>query len=90
MSCFVPCCNGEERLLILTSLILVEYTTKMDVVDVLDQLCGNCSWHSKSHKWWHLVFLSLLKMTTINMYTIYLKILKILNKSIEAITHLEF
>ena len=47
MSYFVPCHNGRERPLILTSPILIKYTTKMRGVDVADQLCGNYFWLSR-------------------------------------------
>ena len=49
MSCSMPRHNGGKRPLILTSPILVEYTTKMHGMDVANQLHGNYSLFSKSH-----------------------------------------
>ena len=90
MICSVPRRNGGERPQIPTLPILVEYyTTKMQRVDVDNQLQGNYSWLSRSHKWWHREFLFLWEMTTIDMYIMYLEILRKLRKSREAITHLQ-
>ena len=90
MNCSMPRRNGGERPQVPTSPVLLKYTMKMRGVDVADQLWGNYTWLSKSHKWWHRVFFFLWKMTTINMYIIYLEVLKKLDKSNETITHLQF
>ena len=90
MNCSMPRCNGEERPQVPTSSTLLEYTMQMRGVDVADQLLGNHTWLSRSHKWLHRVFLFLWEMTTINIYIIYLEILSKLNKSKEAITPLQF
>ena len=56
MTCTVPRRDGANRSFIPTSPILFEYTTHMRGVNVADQLGGNYSWLSKSHKWWHRIF----------------------------------
>ena len=88
MNCSMPRRNRGERPQVQTSLVLLEYTMKMRGVDVANQLCGNYSWLSSSHKWWHHVFLFFLP--TINMYIIYLEILRKMGKSMEAIMYLQF
>ena len=91
MICSVPRRNGEERPQIPILLVLVKYyTTKIQRVDVDNQLQGNYLWLSRSHKWWHWVFLFLWEMTTFDMYIMYLEILKKLRKSRETIIHLQF
>ena len=90
MSCFKPRRNGRERQLIPMSPIVVEYTIKICGVNMADQLRGNYSWLSRSYKWWHCVFLFLWEMTIINMYVMYLEILKNLIRSSESIILLQF
>jgi hypothetical protein len=68
----VPCRNGAVREKIPTSHMLLEYTTYMRGVDVVDQLRASYSSQSRSHKWWYQIFFSLLNITEVNTYTMYL------------------
>jgi hypothetical protein len=88
--CTVPRRNGATQLDIRTSPVLKEYTKNMRGVDVADHLQGNYTSLTRTHKWWHRVFHFLLDLTTVNMYIMYLEILKQLGKSEEALTHLQF
>jgi hypothetical protein len=90
MDCTVPRRNGALCLDIPTSPVLKEYTTNMRGVDVADHLRENYSALTRTHKWWHRVFHFLLDMTTVNMYIMYLEILRKLDKSHLAITHLQY
>jgi hypothetical protein len=90
MDCTVPRRNGATRPEIPTTPILKEYTKNMHGVDVANHLRGNYSSLTRTHKWWHRVFHFLLDMSTVNMYILYLEILRKLGKSHEALTHLQF
>jgi hypothetical protein len=67
----VPRRNGTIREQVPTSLVLWEYTKFMRGVDVADQLRASYSFLSRSHKWWHRVFLALLDVTEVNMCIMY-------------------
>jgi hypothetical protein len=68
----VPRRNGPIREEIPTSPMLLEYTTYMRGIDVADQLRTSYSSLSRSKKWWHRIFLAILNVTEVNMYTMYL------------------
>ena len=68
----VPRRNGAVRDKIPTSLILLEYTTFMRGVDVVDQLRALYSLQTQSHKWWHRVFWALVDIIEASMYIMYL------------------
>jgi hypothetical protein len=68
----VPRRNGLVREKIPTSPMLLEYTTFMRGVDVADQLWASYSSLTRSHKWWHRIFFSLLDITEVNMYIMYM------------------
>jgi hypothetical protein len=53
----VPHHNGTVREKVPISPMLIEYTTYMRGVDVVDQLQASYSSQSRSHKWWHHVSL---------------------------------
>jgi hypothetical protein len=89
-NCTVPRRDGARRPDICTSPVLVEYTNNMRGVDVADHLRGNYTTQVCTHKWWHRVFFFLWDLTTVNMYIMYLRILKLLDQEEEAITHLQF
>jgi hypothetical protein len=86
--CTVPRRNGATRPDIPTSPVLKEYTKNMRGVDVGNHLRGNYTSLTRTHKWWHRVFHFFLDLTTVNMYIMYLDILKQLGKSHEALIHL--
>jgi hypothetical protein len=68
----VPRRNGAIREQVPTSPVLQEYTKFMRGVDVANQLQALYSSLSRSHKWWHRVFLAMLDVTEVNMYIMYL------------------
>jgi hypothetical protein len=72
----IPCRNGAMRDAVHTSPIHYEYTTYMRRVDVADQLRTSYSCQTRSHKWWHRVFFFLINTTVVNMYIIYLSLLR--------------
>ena len=80
--------DSAMRLNICTSLVVQEYMEHMRGVDVVDHLRENYSSQVQLHKWWHRVFFFLWDLTKVNMYMMYLEILKRLEKLDEAITHL--
>jgi hypothetical protein len=87
----VPRKNGAVRERIPTSLVLLEYTTFMRGVDVVDQLRASYSSLTQSHKWWHRVFFSLLDITEVNMYIMYLDRCKQSRHPVtHPLTHLQF
>jgi hypothetical protein len=87
----VPRRNGPVREKIPTSPVLLEYTIFIRGVDVADQLQASYSSLSRSHKWWHQVFLSLLDITEVNMYIMYLDRYKQgPNPVTHPLTHLQF
>ena len=86
----VPRHNGPTQLDIPISPILKEYTTNMCGADVADHLRGNYTCLTRTHKWWHKVFHFFLNFTIVNMYIMYLDILRKLRESANAITHLQF
>ena len=49
----VPQRHGVVREDVQISLVLVEYTTFMCIVDVVDQLYTSYSSQTRSHRWWH-------------------------------------
>ena len=67
-----------------------EYTTYMCGMDVVDQLRASYSCQVRSHKWWHHIFYFLLDMTIVNMYIMYLSILRTERVRKVPITHLQF
>jgi hypothetical protein len=67
----VPRRNGAVREVVPTSPVLLEYTTFIRGVDVVDQLRASYSSQSRSHKWWHRVFWAMLDVTEANMYVMY-------------------
>ena len=68
----VPHRSGAVRHHIPTSPILVEYTTYMHGVDVLDQLRSSYIAQNRNHKWWHKIFNGVLDISIVNMYIMYL------------------
>jgi hypothetical protein len=68
----MPRRNGAVRDRVLTSPMLVEYTTFMRGVDVADQLRASYFSQSHSHKWWHRICWALLDITEVNIYIMYL------------------
>jgi hypothetical protein len=87
----VPRRNGAMREKIPTSPVLLEYTTFMRGVDVADQLRASYSSLTRSHKWWHQVSSSLLDITEVNMYIMYLDRCKqSRNPVTHPLTHLQF
>jgi hypothetical protein len=64
----VPQKHGAVREDISTSPILLEYTTFMRGVDVVDQLRASYSSQTRNHKWWHRVFFAMLDVIEVNMY----------------------
>lgn len=54
-----------------TSPVHLEYTTKMRCVDVSDQLRGVYTTLTKSHKWWHRLFMFLLDTAVTNAWVIH-------------------
>ena len=68
----VPQSRGAVWELIQTTSVLLEYTTFMQGMDVVDQLRASYTSQVRSHKWWHQIFFFLLNMTVVNMYIIYL------------------
>jgi hypothetical protein len=87
----VPRRHGVVREKIPTSPILLEYTTFMRGVDVADQLRASYSSQTRSHKWWHRVFLAMLYVTEVNMYIMYLSRCKEgRNPVTHPMKHLEF
>jgi hypothetical protein len=86
----VPRRNGAIREDIQSSPMHKEYTTYMCGVDVADQLRASYSCQVRSHKWWHRIFYFLLDMTIVNMYIMYLSILKRQRVRKVPITHLQF
>jgi hypothetical protein len=86
----VPRRNSEDRPLIDTSPVHLEYTTSMWGVDVADHVRSNYSCQVRTHKWWHRVFFFLLDLTTTNMYVIYLDLWKKQGTSDHPLTHLQF
>ena len=67
----VPCRNGAIREQVPTSHVLQEHTKFMRGVNVADQLWVSYSFLSRSHKWWHRVFLAILDITEVNMNIMY-------------------
>jgi hypothetical protein len=87
----VPRRNGAVREMVLTSPMLLEYTTFMRGVDVADQIWASYSSQSRSHKWWHRIFWAMLDITEVNMYIIYLHACRGRPEEFPTpITHLEF
>jgi hypothetical protein len=88
--CTIPRRDGARRPDIPTSPVLQEYTTNMRRVDVADHIRGNYTYQVHTHKWWHQIYMFLMDLSSVQMYLYYLQILKDLEKSHEAITHLQF
>jgi hypothetical protein len=86
----VPRRNGAVREAIHTSPMHYEYTTYMHGVDVADQLRASYSCQTRSHKWWHRVFFFLIDTTVVNMYIIYLSLLRRQQVPSRPMTHLQF
>jgi hypothetical protein len=84
----VPRHNGAVRDAIYTSPIHFEYTTYMHGVDVADQLRVSYSCQTRSHKWWHQVLFFLIDTTVVNMYIIYLSLLRRQRVPSRPMTHL--
>jgi hypothetical protein len=59
-------------------------------VDVADHIRGNYTCQVRTHKWWHRIYMFLMDLSSVQMYLYYLQILKDLEKSHEAIIHLQF
>jgi hypothetical protein len=71
--------------------MLVKYTTFMRGVDVANQLQALYSLQSKSHKWWHRIFLALLDIAKANIYIMYLDLCKQgPNQKKNPMTHLQY
>jgi hypothetical protein len=68
----VPRRHGAIREDIPTSPVLLEYTTPMGGVDVADQLRASYPSQIRSHKWWHRIFFTMLDVTEVNNYFMYL------------------
>jgi hypothetical protein len=88
--CIVPRWDDARRPDIPTSPVLQEYITNMREVDVADHICGNYTYQVCTHKWWHRIYMFFMDLSSVQMYLYYLEILKKLEKSHEAITHLQF
>jgi hypothetical protein len=86
----VPRRNGAVRDAIHTSPIHFEYTNCMRGVDVADQLRASYSCQTRSHKWWHRVLFFLIDTTVVNMYIIYLSLLRRQRVPSRPMTHLQF
>jgi hypothetical protein len=86
----VPRRNGAVREAIRTSPMHYEYTTYMRGVDVVDQLWASYSYQTRSHKWWHRVFFFLIDTTVVNMYIIYLSLLRRQQVPSRPMIHLQF
>jgi hypothetical protein len=86
----VPRRNGAVRDEIHTLSIHAEYTTYMRGVDVADPLRASYSCQTRSHKWWHRVFFFLINTTVVNMYIIYLSLLRRQREPTRPMTHLQF
>jgi hypothetical protein len=84
----VPRRNGAVREAIHTSPMHYEYTTYMRGVDVADQLRASYSCQTRSHKWWHRVSFFLIDTTVVNMYIIYLSLLRGQRVLSRRMTHL--
>jgi hypothetical protein len=82
--------NGEDRPLIKTSPVYLEYTNNMRRVDVADHVRSNYSCQVRTHKWWHRVFFFLLDLTTTNMYVMYMDLWKVHGYGGHPLTHLQF
>ena len=52
----VPQRNGAVREEVPTSPLLLEYSTFMRGVDVVDQIRASYSSQTRNHKWWHRIF----------------------------------
>lgn len=61
---------GEVKVNLSTSHVHLEYTTFIQGVDIIDQLCVSYMCQSRTHKWWHRVFL--LDTTTVNAYILHI------------------
>jgi hypothetical protein len=86
----VPRRNGEDRPMIKTSPVHLEYTNDMRGVDVADHIRSNYSCQVRIHKWWHRVFFFLLDLTSTNMYVMYLDLWKKHSTGGRSLTHLQF
>jgi hypothetical protein len=86
----VPRRNGPTHEDIHTSLVHHEYTTHMRGVDVADQLRTSYTSQTCSHKWWHWVWHFLLDLSEVNMFILYMAILKELEGEYIPISHLQF
>ena len=86
----VPQRNGEEKPMIETSPLHLEYTTSMRSIDIAHHLCSNHSSQARTHKWWHQLFYFLLNLITTNMYIMYMTLWKIHCGSERSLTHLQF
>jgi hypothetical protein len=86
----VPHRNGAVRKAVHTSPIHLEYTTYMRGVDVANQLRASYSYQTRSHKWWHWIFFFLIDTAVVNMYIIYLSLLRRQRVPSRPMTHLQF
>jgi hypothetical protein len=86
----VPRRNGEDRPMMKTSPVHLEYTNNMRGVDIADHIRSNYSCQVRTHKWWHCVIFFLLDLTSINMYVIYLDLWKKHPTGDRPLTHLQF
>jgi hypothetical protein len=86
----VPRRNGAVRDAIHTSPIHFEYTTYVRGIDVADQLRVSYSCQTRFHKWWHWVFFFVIDTTVVNMYIIYLSLLRRQRVLSRPMTHLQF
>jgi hypothetical protein len=59
-------------------------------IDIADQLRASYSCQVWNHKWWYRIFYFLLDMTVVNMYIMYLSILRTRRVRKVPITHLQF
>jgi hypothetical protein len=83
--------NGLFRGKIPTSSVLLVYITFIRGVDIIDQVRALYSSLSRSHKWWHWIFLALLDIMEVNMYIMYLDHCKQgPNSVIHPMMHLRF
>ena len=85
----VPRRNGAVKENIRTSLVLHEYSTDMQGMDVADQLQASYSCQVWNHKWLHHIFFFLLDVTIVNMYIIYLTHVKNSWQGRTPMTHLQ-
>ena len=82
--------QGAVREAVLTSPVLLEYTTYMRSMDVADQLRASYSSQTRSHKWWHRVFWFLVDTSIVNMYVMHLSRCQNTQDLQKPMIHLDF